>query len=63
MSSQYVFQHIVRLMELAAAESQQATNMEDDDDAEYYRQEVGAEPDQGTVDTIYINRSIFTKIR
>ncbi|CAH2040168.1 unnamed protein product, partial [Iphiclides podalirius] len=35
-----------RLMELAAAESQDAQEMEqDEDDADYYRQEVGAEPE------------------
>ncbi|KAM3956313.1 brix domain-containing protein peter pan [Aphomia sociella] len=38
-----------RLMELAAAESQNTADMEqddEDDDAEYYRKEVGAEPEQ-----------------
>ncbi|KAJ0177615.1 hypothetical protein K1T71_006488 [Dendrolimus kikuchii] len=36
-----------RLMELATAESQNADNMEDEeDDADYYRKEVGAEPEQ-----------------
>lgn len=36
-----------RLMELAAAESQDPSNMDDDeDDADYYRQEVGAEPEK-----------------
>ncbi|CAG4933653.1 unnamed protein product [Parnassius apollo] len=38
-----------RLMELAAAESQNTVDMEQDDvedDADYYRQEVGAEPEQ-----------------
>ncbi|XP_045767282.1 protein Peter pan isoform X1 [Maniola jurtina] len=35
-----------RLMELAAAESQNASDMEqDDNDADYYREEVGAEPE------------------
>jgi hypothetical protein len=33
-------------MELAAAESQNASDREEDD-ADYYRAEVGAEPDQG----------------
>lgn len=35
-----------RLMELAAAESQGAQEMDDEDDADYYRQEVGAEPEE-----------------
>ncbi|VVD00126.1 unnamed protein product [Leptidea sinapis] len=35
-----------RLMELAAAESQNAEYEQDDDDADYYRQEVGAEPEK-----------------
>lgn len=40
-----------RLMELAAAESQNVVNAgdddDDDDDADYYRKEVGAEPEKG----------------
>ncbi|KAI5634405.1 brix domain-containing protein [Phthorimaea operculella] len=35
-----------RLMELAAAESQGGNMDEDDDDAQYYRDEVGAEPEK-----------------
>ncbi|CAH2269685.1 jg18937 [Pararge aegeria aegeria] len=35
-----------RLMELAAAESHNASDMEQDNDAQYYRDEVGAEPEQ-----------------
>lgn len=34
-------------MDLASAESQRATAGADDDDAEYYRQEVGEEPEHG----------------
>lgn len=35
-------------MELAAAETQNQSDMEqDDNDADYYREEVGAEPDHG----------------
>lgn len=36
-----------RLMKQAAAESNRETQLEDDDDAEYYRQEVGEEPEKG----------------
>lgn len=38
-------------MQLAAAEAQDASDMEQDDDATYYREEVGAEPEQGTSNT------------
>lgn len=44
-----------RLMELANAESQRADpDQDDDDDAEYYRDEVGAEPDKGMCNIIHI---------
>lgn len=40
-------------MELAAAESQNVADMEqdDEDDADYYRKEVGAEPEKGNYDS------------
>lgn len=48
-------------MELAAAESQNAADVEqDDDDAEYYRTEVGAEPEQGII--AFIGNGIRFKI-
>lgn len=34
-------------MELAAAESQDMSVEQDEDDADYYRDEVGEEPEQG----------------
>lgn len=62
---------VFRLMELAAAESQNNDqDMEEDDDADYYRQEVGAEPEKGTAKNIcslcedvshHKNRNILTK--
>lgn len=42
-------------MELAAAESQNNQDMDiEDNDAEYYRQEVGAEPEHGIIIFIYL---------
>lgn len=35
------------LMQKAVKESMEGTEMQDDDDVEYYRQEVGEEPDKG----------------
>lgn len=36
-----------RLMQKAAKEALENTEVHEDNDAEYYRQEVGEEPDQG----------------
>lgn len=50
-----IMKFVFRLMELAAAESQNNDqDMEEDDDADYYRQEVGAEPEKGTAINISV---------
>lgn len=55
-------------MELANAESQHADmdQDKDDDDADYYRQEVGVEPEKGIIIIMYIAsqcKKCFLKLR
>lgn len=51
--------YFIRLMEMAAAESlRESGGMEEDDDAEYYRQEVGEEPEHGNLGLLYHIKSL-----
>lgn len=48
------------LMRKAVVESQDAAQNSDDDDAEWYRKEVGEEPDKGTVFSVLYIRLVCT---